>query len=200
MPCLRIQPPCSYYCRATFGRLPCAWRPFVDKLSGLVIDIGDDYNGAVLRSIFPTAESVPDFVKNASHHTPEAREAFPDDLFALVMVDGDVTLRKFACVDKGNTALSMAYFAKTAHLLPEEAAKVAAGNLITAAGWYDIEPPEQLKKIALGLGTAVQLGLMGPQAVKTTKSGIERNMETARQSGGAINPQVLGGAHAPTVG
>lgn len=171
----------------------------VDKLSGLVIDVGDD-NGATLRDIYGTLEAVPDYVKTAELLTPERRAGLPDDLYALVLQNGDTTLRKFACTDKGNTELSIQYFLKTAYKLPEIAAKVAAENLVQAASWYDLTVPEDLNKIALGLGTALQLGLMGPTAVKNTKDGIERNMQAARQSGGQVNPGVLGGANAPTVG
>ena len=121
----------------------------MNKLSGLVLDIRDDHEGEVLRSIFPTPESLPDLVKTAQKITPELDEKLPDDLFALVLHDGDTTLRKYACIDAGNTALSVEYFMKTAHKLPENAQKVAAANLCTACGWYGIEPPEELEKVAV---------------------------------------------------
>jgi hypothetical protein len=165
----------------------------MEKLSGLVIDAGDDYNGAVLRSIFPTQESVPDLIKNAEHLPPERRAELPDDLYALVLQDGDVELRKFACSDAGNTALSVEYFMKTADKLPVVAQKTAAANLVKACGWYGIEPPEELEKIALGLARAAHLALVGPEAVKSTKAGIQRNLAQARQSGSMVNPNVLGG-------
>lgn len=170
----------------------------MEKLSGLVIDAGDDYNGAVLRSIFPTQESVPDLIKEAEYLPPERRNELPDDLYALVLQNGeDVALRKFACTDAGNTALSVEYFMKTGHKLPEEAQKVAAANLCAACEWYDIAPPEELQKIALGLARAAHLALVGPEAYKTTKGGIQRNMAAARQSGGMVNPNVLGGTPPP---
>lgn len=165
----------------------------MEKLSGLVIDAGDDYNGAVLRSIFPTRESVPNLIKTAEHLSPERRAELPDDLYALVLQSGDVSLRKFACTDPGNTALSVEYFMKTGHKLPEEAQKVAAANLCAACGWYGIEPPEELEKIALGLARAAHLALVGPGAVRGTKAGIQRNLAQARQSGSMVNPNVLGG-------
>ena len=274
----------------------------MEKLSGVVIDAGDDYNGAVLRSIFPTQESVPDLIKSAEYLPPERRAVLPDDLYALVLQNGeDVALRKFACTDAGNTALSVEYFMKTAHKLPENAQKVAAANLCEACSWYDIEPPEVLEKIALakwkavagapaalakrlgvgtlsknpaaalgkggsgkatltrafrqrradvkniqhglkapspkaskldvaitnrgtpgrkgwappgagltktqsvkkealGLARAAHLALVGPEAYKTTKHGIQRNMAAARQSGSMVNPNVLGGTPPPTTG
>jgi hypothetical protein len=173
----------------------------MEKLSGLVLDPTDDYNGAVLRSIFPTRESVPELIKSASSEFLDAgrRAQLPDDLFALVLRHGDVSLRKYACVDAGHTALSVEYFLKTGHKLPEEAQKVAAKNLCTACSWYDIEPPEELQKIALGLVRAAQLGLVGPMAVSETRAGIKKNMAEARRSGGAVNPNVLGGQPPPTV-
>jgi hypothetical protein len=154
------------------------------KLSGLVLDVRDDYDGAVLRSIFPSDGEIPAFVKNATVITPELAARIPDDLFAVVLHDEDVVLRKFACVDAGNTALSIEYFLKTAHKLPLEAQVVAATNLITACDWYGINPPEQLQKVAmslgldalekisLGLGTALNLGLTAPGMARQAKMNL----------------------------
>lgn len=164
----------------------------MEKLSGLVIDFGDDAAGDVLRSVYPTREDVPELVKNASPVSPEQRETLPDDAFALVLRNGDDVLRKYACTDAGNTALSVLYFVKNAHKLPEVAQKTAAANLCTACSWYDMAVPEELQKIALGLGTAAHLALMGPEAVKTSKTGIKRNKSLAQQSGSMVNPAILG--------
>jgi hypothetical protein len=162
----------------------------MEKLSGLVLDIYDDSSGEVLRSIFPQEAGVPDLIKEAHYITPEERDALPDHVFSLVLHNDGTCLRKYACTDPGNTALSVEYFLKTAHKLPTEAQKVAAENLATACGWYGIEPPEQLQKIALGLMTAASLALSGPQIAKETGSGIKRNLQMARASGGAINPNI----------
>lgn len=145
----------------------------MEKLSGLVLDVRDDYNGEILRSIFPTDEALPEFVKSAAQLTPELDATLPDDLFAVVLCDGDVALRKFACIDVGNTALSVEYFFKTAHKLPVEAQKVAAENLVTACGWYGIEAPEDLTKIALGLGTALNIGLTAPGMARQAKMNLD---------------------------
>ena len=165
----------------------------MDKLSGLILDAGDDFDGSVIKSIYPTLEDVPSFIKSASQVDPAARQSLPDDVFALIMQDGDVTLRKFACVDEGNTVLNVQYFLKTAHKLPKAAQKQAAANLCHACSWYDIEPPAVLKKVAMGFGTMLQLGLMGPEAMNTAKSGVQSGMAAAKQSGGMINPAVVGG-------
>lgn len=145
----------------------------MEKLSGLVLDVRDDYNGEILRSIFPTDEALPELVKSAAQLTPELDARLPDDLFAVVLHDGPVTLRKFACIDAGNTALSVEYFYKTAHKLPLEAQKVAAENLVTACGWYDIEVPEELQKIALGLSSALNLGLTAPGMARQAKMNLD---------------------------
>ncbi len=159
------------------------------KLSGLVLDFYDDQPGDVLRSIFPTPESVPDLVKQAHVLTPEESAALEDESFALVAISGDVSFRKFACTDIGNTALSVEYFLKTGHKLPAEAQKVAAQNLVRACGWYDIEPPEELSKIAIGLATL----LVAPSVVKGTTDQINKNMGVARASGSVVNPAVRAG-------
>ena len=162
----------------------------MEKLSGLVLDHYDDTEGAVLRAIFPTEDSVPDLIKQAHRISPEELAQLPSDVFALELIDGSVVMRKYACTDPGNTALSVEYFLKTAHRLPEEAQKVAAQNLITACGWYNIEPPDQLKKVAFGLGGLMTLAV-APSIAKGTKEQIDRNMQVARASGGAVNPQAL---------
>jgi hypothetical protein len=147
----------------------------MEKLSGLVLDVYDDRDGWVVKDIWPTLADVPELVKQAQRLTAEDREVLPDDLYALVLHDGPVTLRKYACADPGNTWLSVHYFLKTAHKLPEEAQKVAASNLHTACGWYALEPPEELKKIALGLGTAVNAGLAA-----TMLPGLKRQLGANR--------------------
>jgi hypothetical protein len=154
----------------------------MQKLSGLVFDIRDDEAGEVLRSIWPSEEQLPDLVKTAQAITPELDAKLPDDLFALVLRDGDVTMRKFACIDAGNTALSVEYFLKTAHKLPAEAQQVGASNLVTACGWYDIDPPEQLQKIALGVGGALMGAMVAPGAVKDAK----KNLAVSRAAGGSV--------------
>jgi len=120
----------------------------MDKLSGLVLDFYDDPEGAILREVFPTRGSVPGIVKEAHALTSDERNKLPDEAYALVLVNGDVEMRKFATIDEGNTALSVEYFLKTAHKLPEEAQKVAAHNLCCACDWYGLEAPEELQKIA----------------------------------------------------
>ena len=97
-----------------------------------------------------------------------------------MLKDQDVTLRKYACIDSGNTALAVEYFMKTAHKLPLEAQKVAAENLVTACGWYGIEPPEALQKVAL-MG-AMMGAMMVPGAYREAKT----NLAITKGSGGNI--------------
>jgi len=154
----------------------------MEKLSGLVLDIYDDGDAQILTAIFPSPDSFPEIVKEAHYLTPDERGRLPDDVFALVLLDGDLALRKYACVDAGNTALSVEYFLKTGHKLPKEAQKLAAENLTKACGWYDIEPPEQLQKIALGLDTLLMGAMVGPGAVREAKS----NLAAVQGTGGHI--------------
>ena len=130
------------------------------QTSGLILDMHDDHRGEVVRTIYPSIESVPEVVKTAQRLGHEDLAALPDDVFALVLHQGDVTLRKYACTDQGNTVLNVEYLLKTAHKLPREAAKLAANNLLVACDWYDIEPPEDLKKLAF-LGAVANLGMKG---------------------------------------
>ena len=113
------------------------------------IDFYDDPQGEILKSKV-ARENLPDFIKTAHYITEEERQVLPDDVYALVMVDRHSKMRKFACADKGNAALSVIYFLENHDYLPEEAQKTAAKNLVTACGWYDMKPPLQLLKLADG--------------------------------------------------
>lgn len=142
------------------------------ELSGLVLDVFDDFNGSTLREIWSSLEDVPAQVKQAHALTTEELTSLPDDVFALVLLDGAEKFRKFACIDRGNTELSVAYFLKNAFKLPKEAQQVAAENLKTACAWYDIQPPEPIEKIAIGVMTA----LTALPIVKGTHQAIKENV------------------------
>jgi hypothetical protein len=142
------------------------------QTSGLILDVYDDFDGAVLRQVYPTPDAIPQTVKEAQVLSPEERRTLPDDVFALVLLNNGESLRKYACIDAGGTTLAVEYFLKTAYKLPVEAQRVAAGNLITACGWYDIEVPEKLAGIA---GTALSALTAIPTVTGTAKS-IKGNM------------------------
>lgn len=165
----------------------------MNKFSGLVLDVADDVDGEVLKAIYPCRERIPPLVKSAEFLGPDRRNELPDDLFAIVLRNGPdgVSLRKYACTDAGNTELSVQYFLKTAHKLPVEAQKLAANNLVTACGWYDLEVPEELRKVAIGLAHAATLVANGMGAAQNTKKSIGENLAVARNSGGMVNPNVI---------
>jgi len=112
------------------------------------LDFYDDPNGSILKGRIPDHGDIPEFVKTAEMLTEEELNKLPDDVFALVALDHGTKMRKFACVDKGNTALSVIYFLENKDKLPVEAQKTAAANLLKACGWYDIAPPSDLRKVA----------------------------------------------------
>ncbi len=118
------------------------------KLSGYVFDTYDDEDGQVLRSIIENPVSIPQFIKSAARLTEAQIEELPDDQFALVLFDGPTKLKKYATVDKGNTALSVLYLLKQADNMPPDMASVAAINLLGALDRHNIPAPEDLLKIA----------------------------------------------------
>lgn len=143
----------------------------MEKLSGLVLDVYDDADGEVMKALYPERSSVPDMVKTAQRLTPDQLDRLPEDVFALVLEDDGVELRKYACADAGNTRLAIDYFLHNGYKLPPEAQKVAAANLVTACGWYDdLEPPEELEKVAIGIGM-LAAPLILPGAIKDAKAG-----------------------------
>jgi hypothetical protein len=138
--------------------------------TGTIIDFYDDPNGLVLKTKIG-AEQVPGFIKTAQYLGEQQRESLPDDVFALVMLDRGEKLRKYACVDKGNTSLSVIYFLENKDKLPEEAQKVAAANLLTACDWHDLRPPALLMKTAGVLGAALNAATLKGNV----SSGIQRH-------------------------
>jgi hypothetical protein len=118
------------------------------QTTGVVLDFYDDVNGEGLKRVYPTKESLPEQIKTAHILNSDERAVLRDEAYAVVMQDGGKMLRKFACVDAGNTMLSMIYFEQNYARLPTEAIKVAAANLIGAAERFDIPVPELLKVAA----------------------------------------------------
>lgn len=118
------------------------------RLSFFVFDTYDDGDGRVLRSVVDDPSHLPPFVKTAMRLTPHQIDHLPDDRFALVLFDGTDKLKKYATVDKGNTTLSVMYLLKQAHLLPIEAVKTAARNLIGACLEHGLSVPPELLKAA----------------------------------------------------
>jgi len=151
------------------------------QTSGLILDVYDDYRGDTIRSLFPSRSEIPGLVKQAHALSAETRDQLPDETFALVLLNGEEKLRKFACTDPGNTALSVLFFLKNGHKLPEEAQKVAAANLQVACDWYEL-PVVGLEKVAL-LGwaartavehpwTAFNMAMVAPEALHEAKANL----------------------------
>lgn len=155
------------------------------QLSGLVLDMYDD--PGTITEVYPLPDAVPEVVKTASVLTSTELNNLPDGVFALVLHDSGERFRKYACIDAGHTVTNVEYFLKHAHKLPDVAQKVAAANLVKACGWYDLEPPEPLQKIALGLMQAANLAIMGPSLVKGTANQVQGNMAAVRALEGGGN-------------
>jgi hypothetical protein len=192
------------------------------QTSGLVLDVYDDFNGSILRSLFSTPAEIPELVTQADALGPVDRAKLPDSVFALVLQNGDQQLRKFACTDPGNTTLSVLYFLKNAHKIPLEVQKTAASNLLTACSWYgldDFAKEAGLESMAAkGLMSAAghvaknPLGTLAtavtaPALVQGTRNEIGGRMHAVRQfeqgGGGVATPEQLGhimGKHGEATG
>lgn len=110
-----------------------------------VIDVYDDPAGSVLRSLVEDAGSIPDFVKSAALLNKDQEGT---DRFALVMVEGDSVLKKYATADAGNTWMSALYFLETSKCLTKEAQEVAATYLTRAASEFGMDLPEEITDLA----------------------------------------------------
>lgn len=153
------------------------------QTSGLVLDIYDDFQGEVLRSVYPEQGAIPDFVKSAQVLSAEDHDRLPDDAFALVLVNEGQRLRKYACIDRGNTELATQFFLKTAHKLPVEAQKVAAENIRRVRAWYGMDENGEIHKIAMGLGTAIT-ALTAVPILSGTHQEIKERREATNALGG----------------
>jgi len=151
--------------------------------SGAIIDFYDDPQGLVLKEKL-AADQVPDFIKEAQFLDESHRSRLPDDVFALVMLDQGAPMRKYACTDKGNTALSVIYLMENHHKLPESAVKTAAVNLLTACGWHHLEPPVGLKKLAFGaVGKLLNIGGSAMHMGDVVSRGAQRHANKMRGLG-----------------
>lgn len=160
------------------------------RLSGYVFDTYDDVDGQVLRSIVENPTHLPPFVKTAARLTPSQIENYPDDNFALILFDGTDKLKKYATVDRGNTTLSVIYLLKQAHLLPPEAVKTAAKNLIGACEMYGLSIPDELVKAAESGKSSVSAKSQTPYArgAKVVKLQYPEILEEPKES--HENPQL----------
>jgi hypothetical protein len=117
------------------------------KTAGLRLDFYDD--PSLLKEKFPTADELPNIVKEAYILSDGERDVLRDEAYALILLNEGRALRKFACVDAGNTFLSVLYFLENMDNLPEEATKVAAANLLERCEEFGIEAPLLLKTSAM---------------------------------------------------
>jgi len=162
------------------------------RLSGLVLDFYDDQGDAsTFKSIYPERGDVPLLVKTAHVLTSEEHARLPDDVFALVLMQDDgVALRKYACIDPGNTVLSVEYFLANRDKLPVEAQKLAAANLTEACRWYSLQPPAELVKVALGVADIGMGALNAYTGAQVAKAGAKKFWGDVAGSKGVVNPHI----------
>lgn len=163
------------------------------RTSGMILDVYDDPRAAIDDGTLHP-DNLTDAMKVAESLTVEQRESLPDHLYALVLYEGtDPPLRKFACVDQGNTELSIVSFLKHGHKLDEELQQRIAENLLVASSWYGIPALEPLEKVALGVGTLMTAASL-PSVVGGVRNEAKRNLSVVRQ--GEAAGGVMGGLHA----
>lgn len=116
-------------------------------LAGVILDIYDDANASLLVTKLAGAE-LPQHLQDMELMEQGELARLPDRMFALVAENGGETVRKYAMHDTGHLSTSVTYFMERSHLLPEQARKTAARNLVGACEWYDIVAPDDLLKMA----------------------------------------------------
>lgn len=143
-------------------------------LTGVILDIYDDPKVGVLLEKL-AGRDLPKELGDSELLEPEKLASMPDRLFGLVATNAGETIRKYAMHDAAHTTTSVMYFLSQREMLPESAQKIAAKNLVEACGWYGLEVPEQLAKLALDpLG-----GALGALDVENRVEGaVERHRST----------------------
>lgn len=126
------------------------------KTAGLALDFYDDKSGEVLKRTFPSLEELPDIVKEAHILNAEEQSVLRDDAYALILLNNGSKLRKFACVDPGNTFLSALYYVENRDKLPEEAQKVAEANIFAACDEFGLT--ELMSDFAVKFAAANNMG------------------------------------------
>lgn len=144
---------------------------------GILLDVYDD-GGRLLVGL---ADQIPENVKTAAFLPREEVESLPEDLFALVLLDGKQRLKKYACADAASTELSTLYLLSNYRNLPVEAVKVAARNLGEARSLYGMPEASELTKLAEKGGAPEPHGLgnvaepqTGPKSTGVMVVGFER--------------------------
>ncbi len=118
------------------------------KTAGVTFDFYDD-RGAFLK-LKLAGRAVPEAVAEARVLDDGELAALPDNAFAAVIRNGEETLRKFACIDAGNTAVSALYFLENGSKLPLTTRIKIASNLVDACRYFNLVPPTALMKEAVG--------------------------------------------------
>lgn len=114
-----------------------------------VLDPYDDNRQRVQDFPAPLRE----FIEKTAEDLSGSYEYLGPTSFALVLQAPDdfgnlQEMKKFACVDAGNTLQSIVYFLQTYQDLPRDAVKVAARNLCWFAEDHGLQVPASLAKIA----------------------------------------------------
>lgn len=157
--------------------------------TGSIIDFYDDPEGSVLKERVDETD-LPPFIKTAHYYDDTERDRLPDDVFALVMVDRGEKLRKFACADKGNTALSVIYFMENHNKLPLEAQKTAAANLVNACRWHELQAPMGLWKLA-GFGGLITGAMHIPDVKARIGKGVARHKSMMGKLGDLTGSNIM---------
>lgn len=77
------------------------------------------------------------------------------------------------------------------HQLSDDNVKVAAGNLVNACEWYDIDPPDGLVKLALlgkVLGTGMGVADMSSRVGATQSKSQQNRQSFLRAQQGDLSP------------
>lgn len=156
------------------------------KTAGVIFDFYDD-NGKQLKEKL-AGRALPEKIGNAIIYEPEELELLPDNAFAAVIQNGDNELRKYACVDVGNVALSTIYFLENHKNFPTRTKIKIASNLLRACSHFELQPPELLVKLS---GAKPLIKGDGAMPIVNPGEKGSRDSKTAEVSGTQMAPYTV---------
>lgn len=168
-------------------------------LTGVILDIYDDPKAVVLLDKLAGRE-LPKELGDSELLEPEKLASMPDRLFALVATNAGDVVRKYAMHDPAHTTTSIMYFLSQHELLPAHAQKTAAANLVQACGWYGLEVPAQLEKLALDPLGGVLGALDAKSRVEQSVEHHRATMDGFRQAQAGATSDMQSSKHADLTG
>lgn len=148
----------------------------------MIIDFYDDLGEAFFLHL--QGNDPPELLKEASWAEPN--DLLDRDYAVILVSEEGQELRKFACHDAGNTAMSMWYLAYFKDELPAAVTKVAAVNLAVAADAYGLEVPQEIFDLNVDVAPEWADDLLDERRVKVVQQALSPQRDEQDKTASAV--------------